>query len=75
MLVAGLNLTETRFTNIQLKKNSTPDLAEIVYEIFRCAHAHGDEVPSAFSLLPTTGGFYSHWGVAKNELHMPDRVL
>jgi hypothetical protein len=75
MLVAGLDLVETRFTNIQLRKNSAPDFAEVVYEILRCAHAHGDEIPSAFSLSPTVGGFNSEWAFGKNELHMPDRVL
>jgi hypothetical protein len=75
MLVAGLNLVETRFTNIQLRNNRAPDFAEVVYEIFRCSHAHGDEVPCAFSLLPTAGRFNSEWVFGKNELHMPDRVL
>src|SRR4030088_1326069 len=38
MIGAGLNLIETRFTNIQLRNNAAPDLAEIIYEIFRCGH-------------------------------------
>ncbi len=75
MLGAGLNLVETRFSNIQLKHTATPDLAEIIYEIFRCSHAHGDEVPPEFSVLPSQGNFHSYWGLAKGELHMPDRVV
>lgn len=45
MIGAGLNLMETKFTNIQLRNTSAPDLAEVIYEILRCSHAHGDEVP------------------------------
>lgn len=75
MIGAGLNLAETKFSNIQLKNTPTPDLAEIIYEIFRCSHAHGDEVPSEFSVLPSHGNFYSEWEFANGELHMPDRVV
>src|SRR5260221_5104161 len=39
MIGAGLNLVETRFTNIKLRNTASPDLAEIIYEIFRCSHA------------------------------------
>ena len=70
MSSAGVNLVDTRFANIQISKNNEPDFAEIVYEIFRCAHAHGDEVPPEYSLLPSTG-----WGLGHGELHMPDRIL
>jgi hypothetical protein len=75
MIGAGINLVETRFTNIRLRNTATPDLAEIIYEIFRCSHAHGDEVPSNFSVLPSQGGFGSTWGLGYGELHMPDRVV
>lgn len=75
MIGGGLNLAETRFSNIQLKNTITPDLAEVVYEIFRCSHAHGDEVPSEFSVIPSHGNFYSEWELARGELHMPDRVV
>jgi len=75
MIGAGINLDETRFSNIQLKKKNPPDLAEIVYEIFRCSHAHGDEVPAEFSVVATSGGLVSSWMLADGHLHMPDRIL
>lgn len=75
MIGAGLNLVETKFSNIQLKNTSAPDLAEVIYEIFRCSHAHGDEVPPEFSVLPSHGNFYSKWELGNGELHMPDRVI
>jgi hypothetical protein len=75
MIGAGLNLVETQFTNLQLRKHKSPDLADVIYEIFRCSHAHGDEVPNAFSILPSEGGFHSRWLLGNGELHMPDRVI
>jgi hypothetical protein len=75
MMGAGLNLVETRFSNIKLRNTASPDLAEIIYEIFRCSHGHGDEVPPNFCVLPSRGGFGSEWGLGRDELHMPDRVV
>jgi len=75
MLGAGLNLEETKFETIHLEKKSSPDLAEIIYEIFRCSYAHGDEVPTAFSVVPTSGSADSKWSLGNGELHMPDRII
>jgi len=75
MLGPGINLVETKFENIQLKNNCSPDLAEIIYEIFRCSHAHGDEVPIAFSVTPTTDSECSRWILGNGEIHMPDRII
>jgi len=75
MIGTGLNLVETRFENVPLRNNPSPDLAEIIYEVFRCKHAHGDEVPPSFSVIRCEGGFGSRWLLAKGELHMPDRVV
>ena len=71
----GINFVDTKFKNIQLKKNNSPDLAQIIYEIFRCSHAHGDEVPEAYSVCKSTGGFGSEMILAHNELHLPDRIV
>ena len=75
MIGAGLNLVETKFTNIQLRKNSAPDLAEIIYEILRCSHAHGDEVPPEFSILPSPDPGYTRWELSKGQIHMPARIV
>ena len=72
---SGINLEETKFENVKLGNNASPDFAEIIYEVFRCSHAHGDEIPQTFSLIPTTSPFGSQWLLADGELHMPDRVL
>ena len=75
MVGAGINLVDTKFSNVKLRSTSSPDLADIVYEIFRCSHAHGDEVPPEFSVIATQGGFNSLWGLADGQLHMPDRIV
>jgi hypothetical protein len=75
MIGAGLNLVETRFENAPLPNNPSPDLADVIYEVFRCSHAHGDEVPSSFLVIKCLGGFGSQWILTKGELHMPDRVV
>jgi hypothetical protein len=75
MTGAGIDLVETRFGNIHLAKLNAPDFSEIIYYIFRCSHAHAEEVPDVFSLTPTEGGFGSSWVIGHNELHMPDRVV
>jgi hypothetical protein len=75
MIGAGLNLVDTRFENIKIKNNAAPDLAEIIYEVFRCNLVHGDEVPTAFSWTKSAGGFGAEWYLMDNALHMPERVL
>jgi hypothetical protein len=75
MMGAGINLEDSKFTNIVLRNNTSPDFADIVYEILRCSHAHCDEVPENFSVLPSAGPFYSEWQFGLGELHMPDRVI
>jgi len=52
---AGINLEETKWTNLNIdngygKKINEPDLADIIYHVFRCNHAHGHGVPPKFDL-------------------------
>ena len=74
MVGAGLNLEETRFNNLNLKVPN-PDFADVIYEVFRCNHAHGDEVPVEYELIKTSGGFGSEWELGHNVLRIPDRML
>lgn len=75
MLVAGLNLEETRFTNVATTKLANPDFADLIYNVFRCCHAHGDEVPEEFSVRPTFGPYNSEWSFGAGSVQMPDRVV
>jgi len=75
MIGVGINFSETRFSNVQLGKNKAPDLAEIIYEVFRCSHAHGEEVPAQFSVVQSEGGFSSQLLFGPGNLHIPDCVV
>ncbi|MBI5276579.1 MAG: hypothetical protein HY854_08960 [Burkholderiales bacterium] len=75
MLGAGINLVDTKWGNVPLSRTPTPDWAEVVYEIFRCSHAHGDEVPPEFSVEPLPGQFQHRWRFGRGELHMPTTVV
>lgn len=59
----GLNLEETKLTNLNLVNDkgrpiSNPDLADVIYHIFRCHHAHAKEIPIKYELLPSANGHY-----------------
>lgn len=78
---SGLNLEETKWTHITLddghgKKIIDPDLADIIYHVFRCSHAHAEEVPLRYELLPVSDG-YSTWavGIDDGSLQMPERII
>ena len=51
-----------------------PDLADLIYHVFRCKNAHGEEVPEPFSLIRSEDGL-SDWKLAKDEIRMPDRII
>jgi hypothetical protein len=55
MGVPGINVEETRFASSGVPPDQWPDLADIVYKIHRCAHGHGDELPSGYELIPDVG--------------------
>lgn len=77
----GLNLEETKFTNLKLDDGhgeliSAPDLVDIVYHIFRCNLAHAREIPINFELLSVEDGS-SRWEIDRvnNGVKMPERVI
>ncbi len=54
----GFDLLAQRFPGF-IEKGTTPDkepdLADLIYTIHRCAHAHGDQIPFGYELLPVAG--------------------
>jgi hypothetical protein len=74
MVTPGVNLVETRFTNVPLSKQPEPDFAEIVYAVFRCSHGHGAELPTGYELLPSVGTRISRLVLADGVLQLPDRL-
>jgi hypothetical protein len=71
----GLNLEQSRFENLALPGKRAPDLAEFIYENFRCRHTHGEEVSESISVLPTSTPGVSNWSAAPGSLKIPDRII
>jgi hypothetical protein len=56
MAMPGLDLAQTRFP-VPVKSDlpdKRPDIADILYEIHRCTHGHGDDLPEGYELMPYT---------------------
>lgn len=70
----GFNLEESRFSNVPLKGTANPDWAEVVYEVHRCSHAHGDEIPRGFELVPGVGLALKRGRIGDGVLEMPDNL-
>lgn len=59
MGVPGIDLERTRFpVKVENPKagGAWPDLADVVYGIHRCCHAHGKALPGGFDLVPDASG-------------------
>lgn len=70
----GFDLELSRFGNIPLGKVLRPDWAEIVYEVHRCAHAHGDQVRPGFELVPGVGLSVKSGKIGQGVFEMPNHV-
>ncbi len=75
MIGAGIDLVRTHFTNVSIPKISNPDLADLIYYAIRCPHAHGDDMPEAFSFTTNPGDFGSVWEMGYEYISIPDRIL
>lgn len=73
-LGTGIDLTKTKFSYLTIGKNNEPDFADIVYSVFRCAHAHADEVPPEFELI-LGGDSERYWQMSANSLNLPHTVI
>jgi hypothetical protein len=79
MMSGCVNLEDTKWDNVEVddghgKSIKSPDLADIIYHIFRCSHAHSKPVPKNYQLLPAVDG-YSQWLLADGMIHMPERII
>ena len=75
MVGGAIDISTTKFENIKtINGISSPDLADIIYHIFRCIHLHGNPVPMEFDLTPVKEGA-SSWTFAGERLNIPDRLV
>jgi len=70
----GFDLVQSRFGNVPLTNVANPDWAEVVYEVHRCAHAHGDQVPDGFQLTPGVGLALKSGRIGEGVLEIPDNL-
>jgi hypothetical protein len=76
MVGLGINLAETKFSNLTLPRSKgPPDFADVIYAIHRNSHAHGDEVPISYELIRTIGPYGSVCHLAPECLRIPDRIV
>ena len=74
MIGVGLNLAGTHFANVGTRKMPNLDFADVVYTVFRCNTAHGDEIPFEYAVTKSEAGAHN-WLLADRKLHMPDLVV
>lgn len=74
MFACGINLDETLFKNIKLKKRQS-SFCEILYEVFRCSFAHGYELPEGFGVELTSDPMHRTLHFEKQSLIIPDTII
>lgn len=78
-MIGGGGFTKSKFDNLDITDGHNcplvhPDLADVIYHIFRCNNAHAKEIPINYELLPVEDG-KSYWRMGKNLLQMPIRII
>lgn len=80
MALPGVDIKQTRFP-VKVKQPTTgdgkPDIADVVYGVHRCTHAHGDELPDGFDLIPDAAGPTGlvRIQIEKGRLRLSDRAI
>ena len=74
MFAIGINLQETTFKWIALK-NRPAQMAEIVYEIFRCNLVHGTEVPPGFAVALSASPEHRSVTIGQQQLMIPHTLI
>jgi hypothetical protein len=54
-----------------------PDIADVLYGIHRCCHAHGDELPEGFALLRDAAGpaRLTRMEIERGKIRLSDRMI
>ena len=76
----GIDLVQTRFP-ITIQRPTAPggepDIADVLYGIHRCCHAHGEELPDGFALIPDAAGPVQHtrMKIERGKIRLSDRMV
>jgi hypothetical protein len=76
----GINLVDTRWPVTVPRPSAlggTPDIADVIYAVHRCNHAHGDELPDGFELIRNAGGpsRLTSMEIEKGKVRLSDRII
>src|SRR5215510_10041739 len=76
----GVDLVNTRFpVTVQrpTAPGGKPDIADVLYGIHRCCHAHGDELPDGFELVHDASGpkRITRMIVERGKMRLSDRMI
>lgn len=78
MAFPTLNIAEMRFP-VAVKSElpeKRPDIADVLYGVHRCAHGHGDELPSGFELVDYVSNTMFPFRAGKDgSLNLPAAVI
>ena len=70
----GINLSETKFDNVNIIKDlPNPDMADVIYHIFRCNFAHCNDIPPNFELIPNSSD--AHVMISKNGFQVRENII
>ena len=79
---AGVDYNATKFSHLRIQDDRqrpipNPDLADVIYYIFRCGTAHGDAPNPLFELTPNTTPGSVSWEMnfEKGSLKLPQQLL
>jgi hypothetical protein len=80
MAIPGLDLLTQRFPGLLPtgpNEVDSPDFADLIYSIHRCAHGHGDEVPFGFELRPASPipGYPTELRLRARSIALPESVI
>lgn len=78
----GINFETSTFPSMNLvtdngRRIEKPDVADIIYHVYRCALAHGHEIEPRYQLVPTQEQGLHEWQVALDgkTLRAPEALL
>jgi hypothetical protein len=80
MALPGIDLEKTRWpVRIRSPKatGGQPDIADVIYGIHRCTHAHGDELPDGYELISDARGpaKITHLVAESGKVRLSDRAI
>ncbi len=76
----GIDLVQTRFpvtVHEPTAPGGKPDIADVLYGIHRCCHAHGDELPDGFALIQDAAGPIrrTRMVIERGKIRISDRII